>query len=71
MAGDNVLRPDYYNDEQMALLKTIPCKNVLEGVCKGSAIKYIQRAGHKPGEPEEKDIRKAISWLELYLENKD
>jgi len=36
---------------------------------RGSAIKYITRAGHKKGEPIEIDIRKAIRHLELFLEH--
>jgi len=34
----------------------------------GSAVKYIARAGHKEGASEETDLRKAIKFLELYLE---
>ena len=35
----------------------------------GSAVKYIARAGRKPGASEEQDLRKAITFLELYLED--
>ena len=34
----------------------------------GSALKYIARAGHKKGASEETDLRKAIKYIELYLE---
>jgi len=34
--------------------------------CRGSALKYIARAGHKG--PEDVDLRKAIRCLELELE---
>lgn len=33
----------------------------------GSAVKYLSRAGKKPGEPYEKDIRKAIYYLQEEL----
>lgn len=35
---------------------------------KGCAIKYIARAGHKKECSEEEDLRKAIRFLELYLD---
>ncbi|MST81552.1 DUF3310 domain-containing protein [Lachnospiraceae bacterium Oil+RF-744-WCA-WT-13] len=34
----------------------------------GSAIKYISRAGRKPGNSKEQDLRKAIQYLEFEIE---
>lgn len=36
--------------------------------CKISAMKYLQRAGFKPGEAEKKDLAKAKTYLELAIE---
>ena len=33
----------------------------------GNAIKYIQRAGSKPSEPEERDLEKAIWYIRRRL----
>ncbi len=35
----------------------------------GCAIKYLCRAGNKGGEPEAKDLRKALDYLNDYLDN--
>lgn len=32
-----------------------------------SAIKYLARAGHKNGEDEVKDLRKAVTFIEWYI----
>lgn len=34
----------------------------------GSAIKYISRAGRKPGNTKEQDLKKAIQYLEFEIE---
>lgn len=35
----------------------------------GNAVKYILRAGKKPGQPKEQDIKKSIWYLERELKN--
>lgn len=34
---------------------------------KGNAMKYIYRAGNKPGEPESKALRKAMNCIQLQI----
>lgn len=39
--------------------------------CIGNALKYIQRAGFKPGEEEVQDIKKAIWYLRSHIHELD
>lgn len=41
------------------------------GYEKGNAIEYIIRGGKKPGEPEKKDLEKAIFYLEERIRQVD
>lgn len=60
---DNVNHPKYYN-----LIPNIECIDVIEhfNFNKGSAIKYIWRAGNKQDEIE--DLKKAIWYLNREIE---
>lgn len=54
-------------------IKIIEAMGLLEGFCKGSAIKYLVRAGNKPEEPELDDMGKAewyIRYYRQYLERR-
>lgn len=37
------------------------------GFCKGNALKYILRAGKKEGEPVDKDLTKALNYIEIWI----
>lgn len=37
----------------------------------GNALKYILRAGYKPGEPKAKDLRKAIDYLQHEIDKEE
>lgn len=58
------LRPSYYNSHNVDFLREA---GLLRGFCLGNAVKYIDRAGKKPNQPEELDLRKAKEYLEIYL----
>jgi len=61
---DDPLKPSYYNEFNIDFLREA---GLLRGFCLGNAIKYIDRAGKKKGESEEKDLRKAIEYLKIFL----
>jgi hypothetical protein len=61
------LKPHYYNVHNIDFLRD---SGLLRGFCLGNAIKYIDRAGKKDGETEEKDLRKAMEYLKIYLGDK-
>lgn len=39
------------------------------GFCLGNVIKYLARAGHKAGESRDKDLHKAMEYLQMELED--
>lgn len=41
------------------------------GFCLGNAVKYIQRAGKKPDEPEVVDLKKAIWYIQRHIHEID
>ena len=41
------------------------------GFCLGNAVKYIQRAGKKPGTTEVVDLKKAIWYIERHIHEID
>lgn len=41
------------------------------GFCLGNALKYIQRAGKKPGEDPIVDLKKAIWYIERHIHELD
>jgi Protein of unknwon function (DUF3310) len=67
---DDPVRPNHY-----ASLGKYSAVDVIEvwglGFLTGNAIKYVQRAGKKPGEPETRDISKAIWYLQRRLHELD
>lgn len=65
---DEKLRPAHYNEFNIPFVKAA---GYLKGFCLGNAIKYLDRAGKKEGESEELDLRKAITYLEIYLNEKE
>ena len=65
---EGINHPQHYNVHPAG----IECIDVIEHMTHniGAAIKYLWRAGLKPGEKDEKDIKKAIWYLERELERR-
>lgn len=59
---DDPVNPSHYKDlGEFSAVHVIPKWGL--GFEAGTAVKYIQRAGTKPGEPEIRDLKKAIWYL--------
>ena len=76
---DPVNHPSHYTDGNIEVITYIEDKGLIEGFCKGNAIKYISRAGKKESaalqidEKEIQDIKKArwyLDYLISYYERK-
>ena len=63
--GDPVVRPSYYTQYAIEPIEFI-IRNELNFPI-GNIIKYLMRAGHKPGNSEIQDLRKAARYLEMYI----
>lgn len=59
---DVVNRPSHYADGKIEPIDYIEDKKL--GFCLGNAVKYISRAGKKPGNDEITDLKKAIWYIE-------
>jgi hypothetical protein len=68
MSNDNVNHPSHYNDGKIEVIDFIEDKNL--GFCLGNAVKYISRAGKKDKSKEAEDIKKAIWYLNRYIERR-
>ncbi len=66
---DQVNHPSHYggSNHPHEAIKVIEGHNL--GFNNGNAVKYILRAGKKPGVPAEQDIKKAMWYLNRELEN--
>lgn len=62
---DKHITPPYYGPLHREFIEHY---GLSRGWYLGNAVKYIIRAGKKEGEPEERDIAKAIKNLEFYLQ---
>lgn len=61
------IRPDYYDPEsEQEPVKVIRAWNL--GFCLGNVLKYIARAGRKPGTSALGDLKKAATYLALEIE---
>ena len=67
MKYEKINHPDHYQSSKMEVIDVIAAYKL--DFCKGSAVKYILRAGKKPSEAEVEDLRKAIWFLEWYVQN--
>lgn len=66
MEHDNVNHPAHYTDGNIEVIDFIEDKKL--GYHLGNAVKYISRAGKKdPGKTAE-DLRKAVWYLNRYIE---
>lgn len=70
---DPVNHPSHYTDGKIEVITFIEDKGLIEGFCKGNAIKYISRAGKKESaalqidEKEIQDIKKARWYLDYLI----
>lgn len=70
---DPVNHPSHYTDGKIEVISFIEDKGLIEGFCKGNAIKYISRAGKKESaalqidEKEIQDIKKARWYLDYLI----
>lgn len=66
---DDVNHPAHYGgkDDPYEAIKVIEEWGL--GFCLGNALKYISRAGKKPGVPAEKDLRKARWYIDRAISN--
>lgn len=62
---EQIDHPTHYGgiDDPYEPIKIIAAQGWIEDFCKGNALKYLLRAGRKPGEPAERDLRKAAWYL--------
>ena len=66
MEHDNINHPAHYTDGNIEVIDFIEDKQL--GYHLGNAVKYISRAGKKdPGKTAE-DLRKAVWYLNRYIE---
>ena len=66
MQHDNVNRPAHYTDGQIEVIDFIEDKKL--GYHLGNAVKYISRAGKKDPEKTAEDLKKAVWYLNRYIE---
>lgn len=59
--------PSHYTTESgenyIDTIKELLGRDAFNGFCLGNALKYMKRAGEKPGEPAVKDYKKALDYL--------
>jgi Protein of unknwon function (DUF3310) len=67
--GDSVEHPPHYNEHPSG----VECIAIIEyfTLNLGNAMKYIWRNGLKPGETAEKDLKKAIWYIQREIERLD
>ena len=63
---EKVDHPDHYQAKGMEAIDVIEAYNLNFSL--GSAVKYILRAGKKPGESSVEDLNKAIWYLQREVE---
>lgn len=66
LAPDHVNHPPHYNQGRIEVIEFIEDQNL--GFHLGNSVKYICRAGKKPGTDEVVDLEKAIWYLRRRLE---
>ena len=66
-AFDPINRPQHYADRKFEPIDVITDNGWAEGFCLGNAYKYMARAGKKPGEPYDKDLKKAKWYLDFWV----
>lgn len=67
--GDSVNHPDHYGgDSTYETIRVIEAWDL--GFCLGNCVKYISRAGRKPGVDQVEDLRKALWYLQREIETR-
>lgn len=62
------IRPAHYTDAKHEARRVIEGLSLGRGFHLGSVLKYLSRAGKKPGESARKDLTKTITYLRFELE---
>lgn len=68
--SDSVFHPAHYERspiQPIDFIESALTPEEFRGWIKGSVIKYVARAGHKDGEPLERDLGKAVFYLRFLL----
>lgn len=62
-------RPEYYGGAGATYecINVIEANGWLEGMCKGTALKYLTRGGKKKTEAEIKDMKKACEYIGFWI----
>lgn len=68
MANDLMNQPKYYVDQAVVLTPIVYCRLLPFDL--GNAVKYVFRAGHKEGESEIKDLKKARDYMDDFYNQK-
>ena len=66
MEHDNVNHPAHYTDGKIEVIDFIEDKKL--GYHLGNAVKYISRAGKKDPDKTAEDLRKAVWYLNRYID---
>lgn len=66
---EKIDHPDHYQAKNMEAIDVIEAYNLNFSL--GSALKYILRAGKKPGEASPEDLKKAIWYLQREINRED
>jgi hypothetical protein len=66
MQHDNVNHPAHYTDGKIEVIDFIEDKQL--GYHLGNAVKYISRAGKKDPEKTAEDLKKAVWYLNRYID---
>ncbi len=66
MQHDNVNHPAHYTDGRIEVIDFIEDKQL--GYHLGNAVKYISRAGKKDPEKTAEDLKKAVWYLNRYID---
>ena len=71
--GERITTPEYYNSGPYETRKVAEAWDLHKDAYLFNALKYISRAGKKPGEDLKKDLKKAIDYLQwrIDLEEKE
>ena len=64
--NQNLIKPSYYTDVRYQVIDV--CEDWGLDFLLGNVLKYIQRAGRKPGSPYVEDLKKAQTYLNLKLD---
>lgn len=69
--NDSGLRPEYYagkGKEPIQIMMEIMSTDEMKGFLEGNVLKYVARAGKKPGAPSHVDYEKALTYLKWLIQ---